>query len=59
VIHLNGLRCTVFHSFSEVVRSFFCRMFCWQQSKKNISWTTTPTAHISVLETLSGTPYMQ
>jgi len=34
VIHLNGLRCTVFHSFSEVVRSFFCRMLCLQHSKK-------------------------
>ena len=34
VIHLNGLHCTVFHSFSEVVHSFFCRMFCWQHSKK-------------------------
>ena len=58
VIHLNPLRHTVFHIFSEV-HSFFCRIFVNNDMAKNLSWTKTNSLHTSVLETLTGTPYRQ
>ena len=60
VIHLNPLRRTVFHIFSEVRYTHsFAECFVNKDMAKNLSWTKTNSLHISVLETLTGTPYRQ
>ena len=60
VIHLNPLRRTVFHIFSEVQYTHSsAECFVNNDMAKNLSWTNTNSLHISVLETLTGTPYRQ
>ena len=60
VIHLNPLRRTVFHIqyFLRYTHSS-AECFVSNDMAKNLSWTKTNSLHISVLETLTGTPYRQ
>jgi len=58
VIHLNPLRRTVFHIFLRYTHSS-AECFVNNDMAKNLNWTKTNNLHISVLETLTGTPCRQ
>ena len=59
VIHLNPLRRTVFFTYFLRYTHSSAECFAKNDMAKNLSWTKTNSLHISVLETLTGTPYRQ